>query len=134
MRLFKCIAKLVSENHLAVKVLTSLKNSSNMQKGTLILFFHHSEPNWARKSYFEADLRFYICLIKRWLRTTSISEVIERNYTYQLKANYLKNHKSFAALFFSFLESTLNLPCSDQERTHIGQVFLRLLSPKDVPI
>ena len=52
MCLFKCVAKLLSENDLAVKELTILKNSWNVQKSTFLLVFHHSEPNWARKSYF----------------------------------------------------------------------------------
>ena len=39
MCLFKCIAGLFSEKPIAVNVLTSLKNSCNMQKRTFILLF-----------------------------------------------------------------------------------------------
>ena len=39
MCLFKCITGLVSENHLTVNVLTSPKNSWNLQKSTFILLF-----------------------------------------------------------------------------------------------
>ena len=34
--------------------------------------------------------------------TTCILELIERIYCYQIKPNYLKNRKYFAALFFNF--------------------------------
>ena len=100
--LFKCIAKLLCENHLAVKVLTSLKNSWNVQKCPFILLFHQPEQNWARKSFFQSDLTFYVFLITRWLRTTNISEGFYKIYTYQLNSNYLKNHKCFEAFFSSF--------------------------------
>ena len=40
--------------------------------------------------------------LTRWVPTTSILVVIERIYRYQFKSNYLKNHKCFAAFFFSF--------------------------------
>ena len=50
MCLFKCIEKLLTENHLAVQVLTSLKNTWNLQKSIFALVFYHSEPNWDRKS------------------------------------------------------------------------------------
>ena len=56
--LFNCVTGLVSETRFGVKQLKSLKNSSNLQKSTFILLFHHSELNWVRKSYFWSDLRF----------------------------------------------------------------------------
>ena len=58
MRLFNYITGFVSENPLAVNASTSPKNSWNLQKSTFNLLFHHSEPNWFRKSYFSWDLRF----------------------------------------------------------------------------
>ena len=58
MCLIKCITGFLSENTLAVNVLTSPKNSWNLQKSTFILLFLHSEPNWVRKTYFWLDLRF----------------------------------------------------------------------------
>ena len=102
MCLFKCIKGLVSENLLAVNVLTSPKNSWNLRKSTFLLLFHFSERIWFREKYFSSDLRFEDCLLKRWLRTTSILVVIERIYRYQFKSNCLKNHKVFAEFFCSF--------------------------------
>ena len=99
MCLFKCITGLVSENPLAVNVLTSPKNSWNLHKSAFILLFHHSGPNRARKSYFQLDLRFQDYLLTRWLPTTSIFVVIGRIYRYQFKSNYLKNHRLFALHF-----------------------------------
>ena len=58
MCLFKCIKAIVSENHLAVNVLTSPRNSWNLQKSTFILLFYQSETNWVSKSYFSLDMRF----------------------------------------------------------------------------
>ena len=102
MCLFKSIAGLYSEKPLGVNVLTSSKNFWNQLKSTYILLFHYSEPNGVRKSYFRCDLRFKDFLITGWLRSTSILIVIKRIYHYQLKANYLKNHKFFALYLFNF--------------------------------
>ena len=52
MWLLKCIKDPVSENPLAVNVLTSPRNYWNLQKSIFILLFHHSEPNWVRKNCF----------------------------------------------------------------------------------
>ena len=98
MCLFKCITGLLSENPLAVNVLTSPQNSLNHQKSTFIVIFLHSEPNWVRKSYFQLELRFYDCSITPWLETTSILLVIERIYSYKFKSKYLKNYKPLALL------------------------------------
>ena len=59
MCLFKRIAGLVFENTLAVNVVSSRKNSWNLQKNTSVLLFHHSVPNWVRKVIFnrEGDFR-----------------------------------------------------------------------------
>ena len=99
MCLFNCITGLVFENPLAVNVLTSPKNSWNLQKNTFIQLFHHSEPNCVRKTDFKSDLRFWDCLLTRWLPTTSILVVIERIYHYQFKSNYVKKQKFFDAVF-----------------------------------
>ena len=39
----------------------------------------------------------------------------------------------FSCIFFPFFKSTLNLPCSEKKSLRV-QVFLKLLSPKDVVI
>ena len=102
MGLFKCITGLLSRNPLAVNVLTSPKNPWIKQKSTFILLFHHSEPNWVRKSYFWSDLRFYDCLLRRWLPTRSVFVVVERIYRYQFKSNYVKNEDLFAGFSLTF--------------------------------
>ena len=130
MCLFNCTRGLDSEKPLAVNVLTSLKNSWNLQKSTLILLFHHSEQKSVWKSYFWSDATFQVCLITRWLPTTRILVVIERIYTYQFKSHYLKKHKLSFYIFFPFLEYKWNLPYSEKKRSLKGQVFLKLLSPK----
>ena len=130
----KCITGLVSENPLAVNVLTSPKNSWNLQKSTLILLFYHSGPNWARKSYFQSDLRFQDCLLTHWLPTTSILVVIGRIYRYQFKWNYLKNHRLFALHFFYIISSYMKFSMFWKKMSLIGQVFLKLLSPRYVLI
>ena len=134
MCLFDCIAGLVSENPLAVNVLTTLKNYWNLQKRTFIPLFQHSQPNLVRKRCLKLELTFQDCLITRWLPTTNILVVIERNYTYQFKSNYLKKHKFSCNNFFLFLESTLNFKISETKTSLLGQVFLKLLIPKDVII
>ena len=130
---FKCIRGFVFQNSLAVNVLTSPKNSWHLQKGTFILLSHHSEPNWVTESYLSSDLRFEECLLRSWVPTTSILVVIERIYHYQFKSNYLKNHKFFAA-FFCIFRICIKFPMFWKKMSFIGQVFLKLLTPKDVLI
>ena len=132
MCLFKCITRHLSENRLAVNVLTSPKNSWNLQKSTFILLFLHSEPYLVRKTYFESDLRFWDCLITSWLKTTSIPVAIERIYSYKFRSSYLENHKRFVVFSLNFWKVTWNLECSAKIMSLIGQVFLKLLTPKDV--
>ena len=102
MWLFECIRGLLSENALAVNVLTSSKTSWNPQKSAFIWLFHHSVPNWVGKYFFQSDLRFLDFLLTRWLSTTSILVVIERIYRYQFKSNYVKNEIFFAAFSLTF--------------------------------
>ena len=115
MCLFKCITGLVSEKCLAVKVLTSPKISWNLNESIFVLPFIHSELNWVRKNYFQSDLRFWDCLITRWLETTSIIVVIEKIYHYQFKSNCVKNHRLLAIHFFASLVSTWNFKCSERK-------------------
>ena len=131
---FKSITGLFSENPLAVNLLTSPKNSWNLEKSTFIPPFLHSQLNWVTKNYFPSDLKFYDCLITRWMEIASILLVIERIYRYQFKSNYLKNERVFAWIFSAFLVTTWNFECSEKDRSLIGQVFLKLLTPKYVLI
>ena len=58
MCLFKCITGLVSENRLTMNVLTSPKNSWNMQKKTFTLFFIMLSQNELEKVIFNHMLDF----------------------------------------------------------------------------
>ena len=102
MSLIKCKTGLLSGNPLVVNVLTSPKNFWNLQKRVFILLFHQSGPNWVRKNYFPSDLRFWDCLLRRWLPTTSILVVRDRIYTYQFKSIDLKHQRPFAIFFCIF--------------------------------
>ena len=134
MCLFKCMTGFLYENPLAVKVLTSLKNYWILQKSSFILVFSHSEPNLVRRTYFESDLRFWDCLLTRWLPTTSILVVVNRIYRYQFKANDLKDRRFWTAFFsyFWYLHEISNILSRDMSL--ISQVFLKLLTSKDVLI
>ena len=59
---------------------------------------------------------------------------LERIYSYQLDSNDLKNNRDFTAfsLDFWYLHEIPNL--LKKQMSRIGQVFLELLSPKDVLI
>ena len=128
MCLFKCITRIVSENRLLVNVWTSPKTSWNLEKNTFILLFYHSEQNWVWKSSFSSDLRFYDCLLIRWLPTTSILVVIEGLYHYQFKSNDLKNHTVFSLffLFFPFFWIYIKFPMfrkkNQLQRSNITEV------------
>ena len=134
MCLFKCITGLVSENPLAVNVLTSFKNSRNLQESTFVLSFIHSKLNWVRKSYFQSDLRFSDCLITRWLETTSILVIMDKIDRYQFIWNYPKNRRVLAifVLHFWYLNEISNV--LNKNKSLIGQVFLKLLTLKYVLI
>ena len=86
----------------------------------------------SKNSYFYWDMRFYDCLIRRWLPTRSIHVLIERIYRYQLKSNYLKNRQFFTAFFFAFLESTISLQWSEKKMILIGFIFLKFLTARYV--
>ena len=134
MCLFKCITGLVSENPLAVNVLTSFKNSWNLQESTFVLSFIHSKLNWVRKSYFQSDLRFSDCLITRWLETTSILVIMDKIDRYQFISNYPKNRRVLAifVLHFWYLNKISNV--LNKNKSLIGQLFLKLLTLKYVLI
>ena len=134
MCLFKCITGLVSENLLAVNVLTSFKNSWNLQESTFVLSFIHSKLNWVRKSYFQSDLRFSDCLITRWLETTSILVIMDKIDGYQFISNYPKNRRVLAifVLHFWYLNKIWNV--LNKNKSLIGQLFLKLLTLKYVLI
>ena len=134
MCLFKCITGLVSENPLAVNVLTSFKNSWNLQESTFVLSFIHSKLNWVRKSYFQSDLRFSDCLITRWLETTSILVIMDKIDRYQFIWNYPKNRRVLAifVLHFWYLNEISNV--LNKNKSLLGQVFLKLLTLKYVLI
>ena len=134
MCLFKCITVLLPENHLSVNVLNSQKNSWNLQKNYFILLILHFEPTLVRKSYFQSDLRFQDCLITRWLDAASILVVISRIYRYHFKSNYLKNHKPFALLCWNDWNLHELSNVLQKKTSLIAQVFLNLLTPKDVLI
>ena len=85
-----------------MNVLTSRKNSSNLQKSAFLLLFHHSGPYSIRKSYFQWDLGLYNCLITRWLETMSILVVMNGVYRHQFKSIYLQNRKRSGHFFFIF--------------------------------
>ena len=134
MSLFKCIIGLPSENSLTVNVLTTTKNSWNLKRSTFMLLFLHFDPNWVRKSYFQWDLRFEDCLITRWLKTSSILAVIERIYGYQCKSDSLKMHQPFVWLSLHFWNLNQISNVLKKKMSVIGQVFLKLLTPKHVLI
>ena len=108
--LFNCITGLVSESAFTLNLLTSLKNSWNLQKSTCLLLFNNSEPNWVRKSSFSPDLRFQNCLITRWLPTTSILLVKEWICSYQFHKNYLKTiifWPNFPSIFTIYIKFSM---------------------------
>ena len=45
-----------------------------------------------------------------------------------------KKQEAFSCIVFAFLESTLNFQYSEKQMTLIGQVFLKLLTPRYVLI
>ena len=50
----------------------------------------------------------------------------------QIQIRLSKKPSIFSGLFPKFLESTLNFQCSEIKMILIGQIFLKLLTPKNV--
>ena len=56
------------------------------------------------------------------------------NLPLSIQIKVSKNHRRFAAFFFAFLVSTWNFQWAGKKISLIAQVFLKLLTPKDVLI
>ena len=59
---------------------------------------------------------------------------ILQNLHLPIEIKLYEKPSTFCCIFFPFLKCTLHLPCSVEKTTLIGQVFLKLLSPKDLLI
>ena len=116
MYLFKCITGLVSENPLAVTVLTSPKNSWNLQKSTFIILFHHSEPNkLSQKKLFLTRSEILGLLVNTLTADYEYSRGNRENLPLQIQIKLSKKPLIFCGIFFAFLEPTLNFQCSEKK-------------------
>ena len=61
------------------------------------------------------------------------SRINRENLPLPIQIKLSKKPELFA-IFFAFLESRLNLQCSENKSSLIGQVFSKLLTPRDVLI
>ena len=62
------------------------------------------------------------------------SGIIRENLSLPIQIKLSKKQEAFSCIVFAFLESTLNFQCSEEQMTLIGQVFLKLLTPRYVLI
>ena len=103
MYLFKCITGLVSENPLAVTVLTSPKNSWNLQKSTFIILFHHSEPNkLSQKKLFLTRSEILGLLVNTLTANYEYSRSNRENLPLPIQINLSKKPYIFCCIFFYF--------------------------------
>ena len=54
------------------------------------------------------------------------------NMLLRIQMQLCENPEIFSGLFYAVLESTLNFRCFETKMKLIGEVFLKLLTPKDV--
>ena len=62
------------------------------------------------------------------------SHSYRENFPLPIQIKLSKKPKFFCRTSFAFLVSTLNFQCSEKKTPLINQVFLKLLTPKDVVI
>ena len=115
-------------------------NESKKRLKSAEKYFYPGFPwSWAKLSYKKLFLirsKILRVLDNTLTRDWEYSRSNKKNLRNQLKSNYLKNHRIFVGVFFSFLVSTWRFQCSEkkQKMSLLGQVFLKLLTPKDVLI
>ena len=116
MCLFKCITVLLSENPLAVNVLTSPKNSWNLQKSTFILLFLHSQPKWVRKSLFSIRCDILGLLVYMLIVNCECCSSNGENLRAPILIQLSKKPQTFCDLFFAFLVSIWNFQSSEKKK------------------
>ena len=73
-------------------------------------------------------------LLNKFTGNYKYSRSNRQNLPLPIEIKISKKHKFFCGIFLAFQESTLNFRCSETEKSLIRQVFLKLLTPKDVLI
>ena len=100
----------------AVKLLTSLKNSWNLQKSTFIQLFH---PSWAKLS---EKMLFFIISETLGLLDKKLTPNYEYSYSNRENVQLPVQNElfikpwTFYSIFLLFLESTLNLQYSEKRK------------------
>ena len=122
-----------SENPLAVNMLTSPKNSWNLQKTLLSFFFIILSQIELEKVLF-SQIRDFRILDSTFPANYQISRANRENLPSPIQIKLSKKPEIFWCIFFAFLKPTLNLQCSENKAILIAQVFLKLLTPRDVLI
>ena len=122
-----CFWSTFTGNHL-----TRSKNTCDLQKRTFILLFRHFEPNWVRKSYFQSDLRFYGLLDNKLTINYEYSRINRKNLPLPTLIKLSEKLQIFWAIFFAFLESTIDIQCFEIKMSLIAQVFLKLFTSRYV--
>ena len=73
-------------------------------------------------------------LLNKFTGNYKYSRSNRQNLPLPIEIKISKKHKFFCCIFLAFQEFTLNFQCSKTEKSLIRQVFLKLLTPKDVLI
>ena len=128
----QCQKSPVSENPSGVKVFAGTKHSSNPHGIIFILIFLESKTKWVRKHLSQSDLKCKDCLLTRWRLITCILLIIEINPCNQFKRNYLRKQKQFLEVLFHFWNLHEILHILKRSIRLIAQIFLKLLTPKNV--
>ena len=122
----------VSKHPSRVKVFAGTKHSSNPHGIIFILIFLESKTKWVRKHLSQSDLKCKDCLLTRWRLITCILLIIEINPRNQFKRNYLRKQKQFLEVLFHFWNLHEILHILKRSIHLIAQIFLKLLTPKNV--
>ena len=92
----------------------SLKSSWNPQESSFILLFHHSKPNWVRKSYFFITSYILVLIDNKLTVNYESSRTNRENLQLPIQIKLSENPAIFCQIFLSFLEFILNLKCSEK--------------------
>ena len=130
--LLKCRKGLPSENTLAAIVFTSLQNCPNPKKSTSILLSHRFLANFRWRKLFWLISGILGLLLKTLTANYDYSRNNTDNSPLPAMIQFSGGLKIFSWFWIPLFDSVLNFECFEKKINLIAQVFLRLLTPKDM--
>ena len=100
-------------------------------------FYPNFSSFWAKLSYtkfFFIGFEILGLLDNTLPANYEYSRINRENLPLPIQIKFSKKPEGFCCTFFAFLDSTVNFQCFEKSTSLIGQVFLKLMIPRDVHI